>query len=112
MWAGSLANYSDASAKKHHETVNRGDLATSRGGAGYFLLAGASPWTAGQMWIGDVAGGARAYGAEIVSESPVEAWLIGQRDGQMIGFQLRLLAVAPDLPLWRVGNLVLPQPCP
>jgi len=84
--------------------------ATAAGGPGHFLLPDKGAWVAGQMWIGDAAGAAQAYGAELVGLDNGDAWLVGPRDEELIGFELLLLDVRPDLPLWRLGDLILPQP--
>jgi hypothetical protein len=89
--------------------------AAAAGGAGHFLLPDEPPWALGQMWIGDAAGAATGYGADLVGLDNGIAWLVGRRDGELIGFELHQLDVGSDLSVWQVGDLILPQPdssCP
>ena len=55
------------------------------------------------------------YGADLVGLDNGIAWLVGRRDGELIGFELHQLDVGSDLSVWQVGDLILPQPdssCP
>lgn len=86
--------------------------ATAAGGPSRFLLPDQPAWAPDQMWIGDAAGAVQGYSAELVSSEPDEAWLIGVREGETIGFELRRLEVAPGLSLWHVVDMILPySPC-